>query len=268
MPDPGYRPHRWCCTRPGWVGKLEVLDCTPERRGLRRCHSATGNRRRAYRPRRRQCSGRCPPSAYTATPSGKGSPAGSRTYRSRSYRCCRPGQDKPAGLLHVPGVCEHCALDVHCVAEGVTQVPDGAHGLVVPLQAALGDAAGAAEERAVARGGARQPVAAAVPDLDTVTRAHAACGADAAPAGLRGTLRRIGTCPPGEVARPRVGRADRGRTHRYRDAGILRVGREQVAARRVVGGRAGRRRAGLRARQVANLSEWAAARLGRKVAGL
>jgi hypothetical protein len=46
-------------------------------------------------------------------------------------------QDANGGLLHVPGVVEHCALDVHCVAEGVTQVPAGTHGLVVPLQAAL-----------------------------------------------------------------------------------------------------------------------------------
>lgn len=44
-------------------------------------------------------------------------------------------QDAKGALLHVPGVCEHCALDVHCVVEGVVQVPAGTHGLVVPLQA-------------------------------------------------------------------------------------------------------------------------------------
>jgi hypothetical protein len=46
-------------------------------------------------------------------------------------------QDAKGALLHVPGVVEHCALDVHCVAEGVTQVPAATQGLVVPLQAAL-----------------------------------------------------------------------------------------------------------------------------------
>jgi hypothetical protein len=48
-------------------------------------------------------------------------------------------QDWPAGLLHVPGVwlqTVFCVAAVHCVPEGVTQVPAATQGLVVPLQAA------------------------------------------------------------------------------------------------------------------------------------
>jgi hypothetical protein len=45
-------------------------------------------------------------------------------------------QDAKGALLQLPGVTWHCADDVHIVAAGFTQNPAGAHGFVVPLQAA------------------------------------------------------------------------------------------------------------------------------------
>ena len=46
--------------------------------------------------------------------------------------------DRPAGLLHVPGVGEHCANELHDVAAGYAQVPSTFGQVAADVQEALG----------------------------------------------------------------------------------------------------------------------------------
>src|SRR5207247_2290610 len=143
-------------------------------------------------------------------------------------------------------------------------------GTISGLGAGLaGLAASAADDRAVAHHGAQLAVDAAVADVGAVCLRHAARAVDAAGAGLWQALGILGaTRARLDAAMAGVGRTNRRRAGRDGATGIFRIGRQQVAARRVVSDAAHLRLAGLRVREHAALVERAAAGLRARGAGL
>jgi len=133
----------------------------------------------------------------------------------------------------------------------------------------VGLAAMAADDRAVADRRAKIQGDTAVADVGAVCLRHAARAAGAAGAGLWHALGILGaTRARLDAAMARVGRADGRRAGRDWRTRVFRIGRQQVAARRVVSDAAHLRPAGLRVREHARLVERAAAGLRPRRAGL